>query len=199
MKKTADDVLKFVDYLENKSFIPKNTAQGKKAAIIKFVDGLSQDEQSVDNLLQNFDTYLHRFKNKNTGEIQGSSLETYKSRARATLEDFVAWIDDSSSWEKKFVAKKSSGKAVSGSQKTASKQSERKSDTKPESQATESKPGMRRLTFPLSEETEVTVEFPIKGLTMSELQHLGMFLAPYCQGFTAKAAARWPMIDNADE
>ena len=202
-QKTVQDVLKFIDYLEAKSFVPKNSAFGKKAAISKFTEGLTTEESTVEYLSQNFDSVAHRFRTKNTGAIQGSSLETYESRTRAAIEDYKLWVADAAAWEKQHVAKKSgkaSGAASKSSAKPKAKVSMKGKIDSAELQGStdDSKlnPTMRKLVLPIGE-IDFIVEIPNKGFTIAQLTRLGMFLAPYCEDFSPSRT--WNLVTGEDD
>lgn len=204
-QKSVNDVIAFLDHLENKSIIPRNTAVGRRVAAKKFFDGLDPEEQTVGFVNDNFEVLYERFKNKNALAFKGNSLEVYRSRVKNLLEDFFQWSDDPAAWERSLNSKKSSAKTngATSKQSVKAKTTPKSTEANPETTgepSVESKSKMRKLSFPISPGVEVTVEFPADGLTVAGLSKLGMFLFPYCKDISNERweNVRWPMIGPKD-
>ncbi len=189
MNLSVNDLYNFLDHVENKAILPKNTASSRKTACKSFFEGLDEKEQNLDHIEENFDILYKRFCNHNATKYKGQSLEVYKSRVRKALDDFFSWKQDPAAWERSLTSR--------GTKSTTQAKS-KKPDLKVEKPSSKLKdePTTRRLSLPIRPDFEVKIEIPENGLSRSELHRLGMFLFPYCSDLNTETwdKAQWPMI-----
>lgn len=105
-------LLEFLDWTSEKGIMAKNTVAGRKAAAGKVLGVLDPEEQA-DVTAIDLDSTMTRFFNLHGKDYNTSSLNVYKSRTNAAINDFQEWLADplaykpqSSKVEKK-AAKKS--------------------------------------------------------------------------------------------
>lgn len=88
----------FFDFATRTSRLPKNTAQARKTASLKLLSVLDGDE-TADLRKLNLDEVAARFANRHKADYAGQSLRVYESRARSAIGDFIAWVDEPSSFQ----------------------------------------------------------------------------------------------------
>ncbi|PHS26285.1 MAG: hypothetical protein COA84_06445 [Robiginitomaculum sp.] len=87
------DFLTFLDYLGNKGLLKKNTVASRKAAVNALLSALDSSEvDDVRNL--DLDHIAIRLANLEGDKFTLSSLQTYKSRYRSALDDFINYSKD---------------------------------------------------------------------------------------------------------
>lgn len=86
--RSRDALLEFLDYLSRKGMLNKTTAGARKAAAAKVLALLDEDEAAdISNL--DVDQLMLRFSNKYGSEYTPGSLNTYKSRVKSSVDDFL--------------------------------------------------------------------------------------------------------------
>lgn len=98
---TEKDLLSFLDTISKQNIIPKNTADAQKAAIIKVLSSISEEEKN--NLNENLDLehLFQRFENFAKHDLSPSSLETYKARFKTAFSGFLKWTKSPSNYKAK--------------------------------------------------------------------------------------------------
>jgi len=86
--RSREALLEFLDYLARKGLLNKTTANARKAAAGKVLalldDGEAEDIGKVD-----LDEIMHRFSNLEGANYTPASLNTYKSRIKSAVDDFL--------------------------------------------------------------------------------------------------------------
>jgi len=100
----------FFDYAARTSRLPKNTAQARKTASLKLLSVLDENE-TADLRKLDMDDVAARFANRHKADYAGQSLRVYESRARSAISDFIAWVDNPSSFQfgSRSAAKRTNG------------------------------------------------------------------------------------------
>ncbi|RUO20125.1 site-specific integrase [Aliidiomarina haloalkalitolerans] len=82
----------FLDYVSDKGLIKHNTAQNWRNAASRIFGILEESEQSdVRNI--DIDSICQRYANLKGKELTPSSLQTYRSRLKSAVSDFVKYTD----------------------------------------------------------------------------------------------------------
>jgi hypothetical protein len=92
-KKSASELLAFLDYVGAKGLSPLATVQSKKAAANK-VFGILSPEEADDVTALNLDEVMSRFSNLRGKEYTPDSLRTYHSRVSRALDDFKSYLEN---------------------------------------------------------------------------------------------------------
>ncbi len=113
----------FLDYLSAKHLLNKNTAQSRKAAANKVLAVL--DEQEAQDLRQvDIDLTFQRFANKDGKSYKPDSLMVYRSRLKASLDDFFSYVENPAQFRPSVKIGGGSVKAARKEQKKDSARSE---------------------------------------------------------------------------
>jgi hypothetical protein len=86
-------LLEFLDYLSTKGLMNKDTAAAKKAAANRVL-GILDDEEAKDVSILDIDELMSRFHNLEGAKFTPESLNTYKSRLRSAIDDFLRYQRD---------------------------------------------------------------------------------------------------------
>lgn len=192
MQTSLDEFYRFLDHTEVRGILPKATVQNRRAAAKAVFTVLEGDDAaaSVEYVIENFDTVLHRFTVKNRAEVKGQTIETYKSRLKSALQDFKEWTENPSAWERSLHSKGQKPKAAkkdSSDRDTAEKR-ESKPSPPPEAATAESTQhagasharGGRLISLPIrAGQFEITATIPQDGLSMAEFLKFGSWLIHY--------------------
>lgn len=123
--RTPEDLLAFLDYVGEKGLVPAPTAAARKASARQIVAVLNEREAS-DVTGIDLDQVMKRFHNLNVGKYSPTSLQTYESRMRSSLQDFSSYLADPLSFK------------ASGARRERSRMGEDKSARKPSAKVTAS-------------------------------------------------------------
>ena len=91
--KSRDAVLEFLDYLARKGIMNKNTVSARKAAV-NVVLGVLEPEEVQDVSQLDLDDVMMRFYTLKGSDFTPGSLNTYKSRLKAAIVDFLAYQEN---------------------------------------------------------------------------------------------------------
>lgn len=92
-KRTREAILEFQDYQAAKGLLAKGTAMARKAALGKVL-GILAHEEAEDVTQIDLDDVMLRFSNLQGRDYTPGSMTTYKSRVKAALEDFEAYLSN---------------------------------------------------------------------------------------------------------
>lgn len=172
----------FFDYAARTSRLPKNTAQARKTASLKLLSVLDGDE-AADLRKLDMDDVATRFANRHKADYTGQSLRVYESRARSAISDFIAWVDNPSSFQfgSKSTAKRTNG---DGAEPNGAKARTRKSRPAARTVQTEvsspSPPTDKfRIPIPLRDGYMVEVVGLPKDLRPNEAQKISAIVVAY--------------------
>jgi hypothetical protein len=125
---SESELVSFLDYLSSKNLLNSSTASAKKAAVIKILSAIDDDEKQDLRILDR-DLLFKRFTNKFSKDFTPESLVTYKSRFNSALTDFINYQENPAGFkvgksknpkengaEKKNSGKKKSAQGVSASE-----------------------------------------------------------------------------------
>lgn len=90
---SESELMSFMEYLTSKNLINSSTASAKKAAVIKVLSAIDENEKDDLRTLDR-DQVFQRFSNKFAKEFTPESLVTYKSRFNSILNDFFNFKDN---------------------------------------------------------------------------------------------------------
>jgi hypothetical protein len=196
------EIFAFLDYVEKKSILPRNSVVGKRTACKTVFEVLDDSENTVEFVTANLDAVMQRFCNRSKTDFKGNSLNTYQSKVRSTLKDFREWNESPANWEKSVNSKsKSSRSEKPGSSKVRAKRVPSEVQLPINKAEVASGTNTRRLTFPIRANFDLPVEIPADGLTLTELKRLGAFLMPYCKDFSADTwtAPEWSLTPRKED
>lgn len=91
--KSLTGLVSFLDWTAEKGIMAKNTVNGRKAAVSSVLGILDPEEQG-DITTIDLDSVMNRFVNLQGKKYNTSSLNVYKSRTNAAINDFKSWLDD---------------------------------------------------------------------------------------------------------
>ena len=91
--KSLSALLEFLEWTADKGLMAKNTVGGRKAAV-GAVLGVLAPEETSDVTTVDLDSAMARFVNLQGKKYNTSSLNVYKSRTNAAINDFRAWLAD---------------------------------------------------------------------------------------------------------
>lgn len=97
-KTTGQDLLDFLDYAADKGLMEANTAASQKTAVQKVL-GMDRELSEIDVAGLDLDQLLRRFETKFKSDYTPGSLNTYGSRVRGAVADFLAWSHDPAGWK----------------------------------------------------------------------------------------------------
>lgn len=204
MATSLDEPIEFLGIAASKGFLNDNTVNARRTACKKFFDILDEDQKNVEYVRDHLDVIKARFTNLNK-EVAGTTVDEYARRVQLVLNDFTAWKEDRSGWERAQAAKQTARPAGDGEKKAKTAKPEKK----PQVQETPnvnnggsftSDTAMRTVEFPLRKGVDVKVSLPRDGITMAELRKLAWFLLPYAADFDPEVSPRdtFPMLERND-
>lgn len=91
--KSVSALLEFLDWTSEKGIMAKNTVSGRKAAVGNVL-GVLDPEEKGDVSSIDLDGAMTRFINLEGKKYNTSSLNVYKSRTNAAINDFLSYIED---------------------------------------------------------------------------------------------------------
>lgn len=96
-KYSVISLYEFLDYVSDKGLIKQSTARNWKNAALRIFGILEESEQSD---VRNIDIYsvCQRYANLKGKDVTLSSLQTYRSRLKSAVNNFVRYIDDPRSY-----------------------------------------------------------------------------------------------------
>lgn len=198
----TEEVIKFLEFAGRKAILNEQAINCRLTACHNLFSVLNEEEDSIEYILKNLDLLVNRFRNKNEN-VQASTLKVYKSRVKSSIEDFKAWSADPFAWERAITDKaKAAGMSSRKERKASREAKERPAEPNapmapiaiiPQAAPSPAAPmappatsevamsaGVRRVSFPIRPGLNVEMTLPVEGLTLKELQRLGLFLYPYC-------------------
>lgn len=92
-KRSKDELLVFLDYMGQKGFIPKATANARKASVKQVLAELS-DLEASDVTQLDIDDVMTKFAHLRGKDYSQGSVATYKSRLQSSLEDFKRYLEN---------------------------------------------------------------------------------------------------------
>lgn len=111
-EKSLGAMLEFLDWTAEKGLMAKNTVSGRKAAVSNVLGILDPEEQS-DVTAVDLDSVMARFVNLHGKKYNTSSLNVYKSRTNAAINDFTAYLADPLAFKpQSSKSEKPAGKAI---------------------------------------------------------------------------------------
>lgn len=203
MTTSLDEPIEFLGIAASKGFLNDNTVNARRTACKKFFDILDDEQKNVEYVLEHLDVIKARFMNLNK-EVAGATVDEYARRVKLVLDDFTAWKDDRSGWERAQAAKQTARPAGDGEKKAkpkAEKKAQPQEQAKPNpGTAFASDTAMRTVEFPLRKGVDVKISLPRDGITMAELKKLAWFLLPYASDFDPEVSPRdtFPMLERGD-
>lgn len=90
---SRSDLLSFLNYLSSKGLIPPATASARKAAVNQVL-GILDEAEAEDVSKIDVESVMVRFHNLNKDKYTPDSLSTYRSRVRASIDDFLRYQRD---------------------------------------------------------------------------------------------------------
>lgn len=187
----TEEVLKFLEFVGKKSILDEHAIHCRLTACHNLFSVVEEEEDHLEYILSNLELFINRFRNKSKS-VNEATLKVYKSRVKSSLEDYKAWSNDPFAWERKLNEKKAATQVQRRSKKVnkPSKPAETKViEVEPTISTQIEKPvaevrvltqPARKVSFPIRPDFNVEVVIPEGGLTIKELNRLGMFLYPYC-------------------
>lgn len=200
----TEEILKFLEFTANKNILDEHAVQCRLTACHNLFSVVTEDEDSVEYMLNNLEVFVNRFKNKNkiTNE---ATLRVYKSRTKSSLEDYKSWSADPFAWERSLLQKQK----VQTEEKRAKKAKKAPKVQEPAvAEVANSAPvalppvaqevpaplpqeaapapaplriDATRFSFPLRPGLNIELKLPEDGITWKEYQRIGLFLYAYCK------------------
>lgn len=98
-------LLSFLEYLGSKGLMPRNTVGGRKAAVSKML-GVLDPEETGDVTALDLDRVMTRFVNLEGKNYTPDSLTVYRSRVNASINDFIAYLQNPAAFKPSGSGKK---------------------------------------------------------------------------------------------
>ena len=205
----TEEVLKFLEFVGKKSILDEHAIHCRLTACHNLFSVVEEEEDHLDYILKNLELFINRFRNKSKS-VNEATLKVYKSRVKSSLEDYKAWSNDPFAWERKLNEKKAANQIQRRSKKVNKPSKPLEKPVSAASTETEtfipptesSSPEVkiltqpsRKVSFPIRPDFNVEVLLPEGGLTLKELNRLGMFLYPYCSDIDT-ASAIWTNLTH---
>ena len=86
-------LLKFIDFSLDKAFVASETGKAWRVAATKLLEDLTEEEEA-DVRKVDVEIASRRFANRNPGVYTPESLTTYRSRAKAAIEEFISYTNN---------------------------------------------------------------------------------------------------------
>lgn len=104
-------LLQFIDIAQDKGYVTPIVAKNWKSAVGKLLNDLAETEEAdVRNVA--LEMAAHRVANREPGALSSESLQSYKSRVKAAIDEFVDWTEHRTTYRpKKRNNKPQNGKA----------------------------------------------------------------------------------------
>lgn len=203
----TEEVVKFLEFAERKNLMNDHAVMCRLTACNNLFAVLNEEEDSLDYILGNLDVLIHRFRNKNEN-VRASTLKAYKSRVKSSIEDFKSWSADPFAWERSVTDKAKASGLGNREEKRAKRKrqepvaqanvvveetavAEEVVEVTATASPTPRIDALRRVSFPIRSDFSVEISLPKDGLTLRELQRLGLFLFPYCSDIDPSRLG-WP-------
>lgn len=139
--------LTFLDYLGNKGLVKKATIAARKAAVTALLGQLDETEvQDVRTL--DLDDIAVRLANLSGDKFTPASLQTYKSRYRSALEDFLNYRKDPTTFSPK----------ISQRQRKSKPENTKNELQPPKDEKTTPPPAVKEITFPIPIRSDLTIK-----------------------------------------
>lgn len=173
-------LLEFLDWAANKHEIPKATAQNLRGAAAKVLD-VEQDLSSVDIRTIDVDDVLRRFEIKSGSAYNVASLTSYKSRFRAAVAMYMAWLSGEPGWRGNQRKTRTNGgdsrraRSESAKKTPAPRSSPSVTSTGPAEAASPSVSKIVQYTMPLRPDLLVHLSLPV-DLTYADAERVANFV-----------------------
>ncbi len=92
-KTSREELMTFLDYLGQKGFIPRATANARKASVNQVLSILS-DLEAEDVTRLDIDDVMTKFGHLHGKKYSQGSVSTYKSRLQSSLDDFKRYLEN---------------------------------------------------------------------------------------------------------
>lgn len=201
----TEEVLKFLEFVGKKSILDEHAIHCRLTACHNLFSVVEEEEDQLEYILKNLELFINRFRNKSKS-VNEATLKVYKSRVKSSLEDYKSWSNDPFAWERKLNEKKAATQVQRRTKKVSKPakpvEANRVEAESPAAQAEVVVPEVkvltqpsRKVSFPIRADFNVEVTIPEGGLTLKELNRLGMFLYPYCSDIET-ASAIWTNLTH---
>ena len=120
---SRDKLIEFLDFAGEKGLLKKTTAESRKKAV-RIVLGILDDSEAADLSRVDLEDVIHRHRNLATGKIMPNTLIAYESRTRTAIKDFIAYVNNPSSWKPGQQRVRGAVKAAPSATKSKSVKSE---------------------------------------------------------------------------
>lgn len=173
-KTTGKDLVDFLDYAAEKALMEPNSAAAQKTAVQKVL-GMDGDLSQIDVATLDVDEQLRRFEIKFKSKFTPGSLNTYGSRIRSAVSNFLAWSEDPASWKPSRRAPRASadGKKVRQVTKQTIEDDESPSPSSPPT--FESRTRLVDYPFPLREGLRIRLALP-EDIKRAEVRRICGFM-----------------------
>lgn len=200
-----EEVTEFLGIASAKGFLNENTVNARRTACNKFFDILDKDQKNVEYLRDSLDVVKARFSNLNK-DVAGTTVDEYARRVQLVLNDFTAWKEDRSGWERSISAKQNTRPSADGEKKARATKA-KPEKVKPQVQASGANgstnsaqtppPQTRVVSFPIRSDFDLSVTLPREGIKVEELKRLVYFLLPYAQDWAPSQSPQsvFPMLE----
>jgi hypothetical protein len=158
---SESELVSFLDYLASKNLLNSSTASARKAAVIKILSAVDEDEKHDLRTLDR-DLLFQRFTNKFSKDFTPDSLVTYKSRFNSALNDFFKYIENPAGFK------------VGRAKKSPKEGAEAKASGKKASAKTANLP---YVPLPPPEPKSYVLQIPISDGILIEIRNLPMDLS----------------------
>lgn len=174
---TGSGLVSFWDWVGEKGIVKESTAGARRTAITEVLDALADDPDQIDVRTLDVSDALRRFENLKSAKYTPGSLNTYKSRFRSAVEEYLQYLDEGSDWQPGIQARTRKKKKKAAADNTTSRpESQPSSAETPHAHSSwPSEPRLIEYPFPVREGVVAVLKLP-SDLTASEARRLGAWL-----------------------
>ena len=106
---TAEEFFRFLDYVEDKGLGIKNTVASRRSAATRIL-GLLDEDQTQDLRALDRERAFQIFQNKEGRKYTPQSLNAYRSRFTAALDDFLRYVENPSAFRPQGQGRKAASR-----------------------------------------------------------------------------------------
>lgn len=174
---TGSGLITFWDWAGEKGLVKESTASARRTAISEVLDALGDAPDQIDIRTLDVADALRRFENLKSAKYTPGSLNTYKSRFRSAVEDYLQYLGEGSDWQPGIQSRTRKKKKRATGDKSTSPPESQPSDTEtaPTHSSWPTGPRLIEYPFPVREGVVAVLKLP-SDLSASEARRLGAWL-----------------------
>jgi|GEM_PF-3156907 hypothetical protein len=181
--RSVTELNEFLAYVAKKNLMKPATINSWKASCNQ-VFSILEDEERKDISLEKLENIFNRFENKCSLKFTASSLQTYKSRVKKAVQEFLEFKNNPATW-KPSLSQRPGKSNKSKNQADINDDSESVLNEQADGENISDKNNREILShkFPLREGSTINILGVPRDLKLIEAKRIGAFLATLCEDF----------------